>query len=41
MVKKYHPDRLQTKDEALKKGAQEKFRQVQQAYETLKKERQF
>ena len=41
MVKKYHPDRLQTKDEALKKGAQEKFRQVQQAYETIKKERQF
>jgi DnaJ like chaperone protein len=41
MVKKYHPDRLQTKDPALVKGAQEKFRLVQEAYETIKKERQF
>jgi DnaJ like chaperone protein len=41
MAKKYHPDRLQTQDEALKKGAQEKFQQVQQAYEMIKKERQF
>jgi DnaJ like chaperone protein len=41
MVKKYHPDRLQTKDPAMVKGAQEKFRVVQEAYETLKNERQF
>ncbi|MGC6403023.1 MAG: TerB family tellurite resistance protein [Flavobacteriaceae bacterium] len=41
MVKKYHPDRLQTNDPALVKGAQEKFRLVQEAYETIKKERQF
>ena len=41
MVKKYHPDRLKTKDPALIKGAQEKFRQVQEAYETLKKKHQF
>lgn len=39
MAKKYHPDKLQTDDAALKKGAQEKFQQVQAAYETIQKER--
>jgi DnaJ like chaperone protein len=39
MAKKYHPDKLQTDDTALKKGAQEKFQQVQAAYETIQKER--
>ena len=39
MAKKYHPDKLQTQDEALKKGAQEKFQQVQAAYEAIQKER--
>ena len=39
MAKKYHPDKLQTDDVALKKGAQEKFQQVQAAYETIQKER--
>ena len=39
MAKKYHPDKLQTDDVALKKGAQEKFQQVQGAYETIQKER--
>lgn len=39
MVKKYHPDKIKTKDSALLKGAAEKFRQVQEAYELLKKER--
>ena len=35
MAKKYHPDRVNTKDEAIKKGAEEKFKQVQAAYETI------
>ena len=39
MAKKHHPDRIQSKDPALKKGAQEKFQQVQAAYETIQKER--
>ncbi|MGC6421582.1 MAG: TerB family tellurite resistance protein [Flavobacteriaceae bacterium] len=40
-VKKYHPDRIKTQDEALKKGAQQKFIQIQEAYESLKKKRGF
>jgi len=39
MAKKYHPDRVNTKDEAIKKGAEEKFKQVQKAYETVQAER--
>ena len=39
LSKKYHPDKLQTEDAALKKGAQEKFQQVQAAYEAIQKER--
>jgi len=39
MAKKYHPDRVNTKDEAIKKGAEEKFKQVQKAYETIQAER--
>jgi len=39
MAKKYHPDRVITHDEALKKGAEEKFKQVQAAYEQIQKER--
>lgn len=35
MVKKYHPDKLRGQDPAMIKGAEEKFRQVQKAYETL------
>ena len=41
MVKKYHPDKLQTKDPYLLKGAEEKFRQVQEAYERLKNKHKF
>lgn len=41
MVKKYHPDKLQHLDEAYQKGAEEKFRKVQEAYEQLQKERNF
>lgn len=39
MAKKYHPDRVVTEDEAIKKGAEEKFKQVQKAYESIQKER--
>jgi DnaJ like chaperone protein len=41
MAKKYHPDKLQHMDEAYQKGAEEKFRKVQEAYEQLQKERGF
>ncbi|UJH90320.1 TerB family tellurite resistance protein [Antarcticibacterium sp. 1MA-6-2] len=39
MAKKYHPDKLQHMDEAYQKGAEEKFRKVQEAYEHILKER--
>ena len=39
MVKKYHPDKLQDMDEAYRKGAEEKFRAVQEAYERIQKQR--
>ena len=39
MAKKYHPDRVNTQDEAIKKGAEEKFKEVQKAYETIQAER--
>lgn len=39
MAKKYHPDRVNTQDEAIRKGAEEKFKQVQLAYEQIQKER--
>ena len=39
MAKKYHPDRVNTENEAIKKGAEEKFKTVQKAYETIQKER--
>ncbi len=39
MVKKHHPDKLQHLGEEHLKGAQEKFTQIQQAYETIQKER--
>ncbi|WGK65725.1 TerB family tellurite resistance protein [Croceiramulus getboli] len=41
MAKKYHPDKLQHMDEAYRQGAEEKFRKVQEAYETIQKERGF
>jgi DnaJ like chaperone protein len=41
MAKKYHPDKLQHMDEAYRKGAEDKFRKVQEAYEQLQKEREF
>ena len=39
MAKKYHPDKVVTENEAIKKGAEEKFKQVQKAYEQIQKER--
>jgi len=39
MAKKYHPDRVNTQNEAIKKGAEEKFKEVQKAYEHIQKER--
>jgi len=41
MAKKYHPDKLQHLPEHLQKGAEDKFRSVQEAYEKLQKERGF
>lgn len=41
MVKKYHPDKLQHMDEVYRKGAEDKFRKVQEAYEKLQKEKGF
>ncbi|WP_028870700.1 DnaJ domain-containing protein [Psychroserpens burtonensis] len=41
MAKKYHPDKVIHLGEEHQKGAEEKFRQVQNAYEQLQKERVF
>ncbi|MBL4604601.1 MAG: TerB family tellurite resistance protein, partial [Flavobacteriaceae bacterium] len=39
MAKKHHPDKLQGLGEEHLKGAQEKFQNIQSAYENIKKER--
>ncbi|WP_103072686.1 TerB family tellurite resistance protein [Aquimarina sediminis] len=39
MAKKYHPDKIQHMDEIHIKGAEAKFREVQSAYDQIKKER--
>ncbi len=41
MAKKYHPDKVEHLGEEHKKGAEEKFKQVQKAYEQLQKEKGF
>lgn len=41
MAKKYHPDKVIHLGKEHQKGAEEKFRQVQEAYEQLQKDRQF
>jgi len=41
MAKKYHPDKVMHLGEEHQKGAEEKFRQVQEAYEQLQKEKKF
>jgi len=38
MAKKYHPDKIYSKDPAMIKGAKEKFQEVQKAYEIIQKE---
>ncbi len=40
MAKKYHPDKLQNLGEEHIKGAKEKFLQIQNAYDKIKKERE-
>ena len=39
LVKKHHPDKLRHQGPELVKGAEEKFRQIQKAYEQIQKER--
>lgn len=39
MVKKHHPDKLQHLGKEHLEGAEEKFRQIQKAYESIQKER--
>ncbi len=39
MAKKYHPDKLRGQDPAMIKGGEEKFREVQKAYETLMRQK--
>ncbi len=39
MAKKYHPDKVQHMDPVHIKGAEEKFKEVQKAYEKIQKER--
>lgn len=39
MAKKYHPDKLMDMDDAYRKGAEEKFLNVQEAYEKIQKDR--
>ncbi len=41
MAKKYHPDKVVHLGKEHQKGAEEKFRQVQTAYEQLQRERRF
>ncbi len=39
MAKRYHPDKVSHLGEEIKKAAEEKFQKVNEAYETIKKER--
>ena len=39
MAMKNHPDKVATLGPEVQKAAEEKFRQIQEAYETIKKER--
>jgi len=41
MAKKYHPDRVEHLGKEHQEGAEAKFRQVQEAYEHIQKERGF
>jgi DnaJ like chaperone protein len=39
MAMKYHPDKVATLGPDVQKAAEEKFRKIQEAYETIKKQR--
>lgn len=39
MAIRYHPDKVAQMGEEYQKGANEKFQQIQQAYENIKKQR--
>ena len=39
MAMKNHPDKVATLGSEVQKAAEQKFRQIQDAYETIKKER--
>ena len=39
LAKKYHPDRLSSLGEDAQKAAKEKFQEINNAYEAIKKER--
>ena len=39
MVKKHHPDKVRHLGEEYQKGAEDKFRNIQKAYEQIQKER--
>ena len=41
MMIKYHPDKISQMGSEFQKGAKEKFQKVQDAYEAIKKERNF
>ena len=41
MAKKYHPDKVEHLGDEHKKGAEDKFKQIQKAYEQIQKERGF
>ena len=39
MAMKYHPDRVATLGPEVQKAAEEKFKKIQEAYATIKKQR--
>jgi DnaJ like chaperone protein len=41
MAMKYHPDKVHNLGEEMKKSATDKFRAINEAYEHLKKQRNF
>lgn len=41
LAMKYHPDRVENMSEEIKKNAEKQFKEINEAYETIKKERNF
>ena len=41
LAQKYHPDRIDTNDAAVRRGAEQKFKRIQEAYESIQKQRGF